>query len=511
LAVFRNGGPFDAVGPVCNASGDLGGETEVILAALVDHSLVRIVDTPIIGIRVRLLNTIREFAHEQLEISGELEAMRQAHAAWYGDLVIQTPPETWRTGTIELRAWTMRHLSDLDNFTLALEWLAACPDKTTAMRVVNGLVPFWLELGQLRDGSLWTERLIVHIHAAPIDVQAGFYRVSSIMALKDDTLDVAHDHAVRALELALQVGPPRMVANNQNLLGQIHWRRGNPVEGERLQRAAIATAQAIPDPLGGAFFASQIADSLIETGDLDRAEPLLREALPVVARERPEALPLLHGSIGNLALRRRDLDEASHYLELSLDYHRQPPHRLPAVLAARLFCIAVLAARRGRHREGGQLLAASLTLCERIGFTISLDDRADAEELASSIQRGIGVEAFERNQAVGRSLPLAAAIALALEMTHLRDDAPATRTNNGLDFALTPRERDVLALLVAGKSNPEIADALFISQRTVTTHLSRLYAKLDVSTRTSAIAVALRSGLADVTLDADEKLTTGAA
>lgn len=72
LAIFRNGGPLDAVGPVCNASSDLGGETEEILAALVDHSLVRIVDTPIMGVRVRLLNTIREFAHEQLEISGEL-------------------------------------------------------------------------------------------------------------------------------------------------------------------------------------------------------------------------------------------------------------------------------------------------------------------------------------------------------------------------------------------------------------------------------------------------------
>lgn len=54
---------------------------------------------------------------------------------------------------------------------------------------------------------------------------------------------------------------------------------------------------------------------------------------------------------------------------------------------------------------------------------------------------------------------------------------------------------DVLALLAEGKSNPAIADGLSISQRTVTTHLSRLYAMLDVSARSEAIAVATRRGL----------------
>ena len=66
-------------------------------------------------------------------------------------------------------------------------------------------------------------------------------------------------------------------------------------------------------------------------------------------------------------------------------------------------------------------------------------------------------------------------------------------------------------LLVEGKSNPDITESLFISQRTVTTHLSRLYAKLDVSTRTSAIAIAMRSGLIDVEQDPDRELTPGAA
>ena len=60
---------------------------------------------------------------------------------------------------------------------------------------------------------------------------------------------------------------------------------------------------------------------------------------------------------------------------------------------------------------------------------------------------------------------------------------------------LSARERDVLHLIAQGKSNPAIAGELSISERTVTTHLSRLYTKLDVSSRTEAMAEALRRGL----------------
>ena len=60
---------------------------------------------------------------------------------------------------------------------------------------------------------------------------------------------------------------------------------------------------------------------------------------------------------------------------------------------------------------------------------------------------------------------------------------------------MTPRELDVLRLLVAGRSNPQIAEALFISPRTATTHVSNILAKLGVESRTEAAARAIRDGL----------------
>ena len=61
---------------------------------------------------------------------------------------------------------------------------------------------------------------------------------------------------------------------------------------------------------------------------------------------------------------------------------------------------------------------------------------------------------------------------------------------------LTPRELEVLALVVAGRSNRQIARALVISDRTVARHLSNIFTKIDVGSRTEAAAYAFRHGLA---------------
>jgi DNA-binding NarL/FixJ family response regulator len=92
-------------------------------------------------------------------------------------------------------------------------------------------------------------------------------------------------------------------------------------------------------------------------------------------------------------------------------------------------------------------------------------------------------------------MPLAAAVAAALAIAV--PDAPAggTAPPSTSVGALTARERDVLRLLVDGRSNAEIAVALFVSAGTVKTHVSNILAKLGTPTRAAAATHAVRHGL----------------
>jgi DNA-binding CsgD family transcriptional regulator len=74
-------------------------------------------------------------------------------------------------------------------------------------------------------------------------------------------------------------------------------------------------------------------------------------------------------------------------------------------------------------------------------------------------------------------------------------NATVARNGGRSDAGLTPRERDVLRLLVEGHSDPEIAAALFLAPRTVSWHVGHILAKLDVDSRTAAAAAAIRQGL----------------
>ena len=81
----------------------------------------------------------------------------------------------------------------------------------------------------------------------------------------------------------------------------------------------------------------------------------------------------------------------------------------------------------------------------------------------------------------------------------LRADGQRVRRRPELPGGLTRREAEVLVSLARGRSNPQIADDLSISRKTVSSHLERIYTKLGVSTRTEAALFAMRHGLFDIT------------
>jgi DNA-binding NarL/FixJ family response regulator len=119
------------------------------------------------------------------------------------------------------------------------------------------------------------------------------------------------------------------------------------------------------------------------------------------------------------------------------------------------------------------------------------------ERAASVVRSTLGNEKFAEVMAAGQRLPLAEAMAEALGLAERLAGTVISRSppSAAAGYGLSAREVEILQLLAAGRSNTEIAEELFISRRTVTTHVSHLYAKLGVASRAEAIAHAYAHAL----------------
>ena len=120
------------------------------------------------------------------------------------------------------------------------------------------------------------------------------------------------------------------------------------------------------------------------------------------------------------------------------------------------------------------------------------------DHATAAARAALGEERFAALRAAGRALPLEDAIVLAAEVAVPDVSSDATesgRRRPGAD-ALTARELDVLRLVAAGRTDREIAEALFVSRRTVNAHVANILAKLGVATRRDAVGAGAGAGLA---------------
>jgi predicted ATPase/DNA-binding CsgD family transcriptional regulator len=135
--------------------------------------------------------------------------------------------------------------------------------------------------------------------------------------------------------------------------------------------------------------------------------------------------------------------------------------------------------------EAARLLGAADTARARAGYPRLAIDRSTHAAFVASLAEGLGEPAFSEARAAGAELSLADAVAYAA-----RSRGPRRRPTIGW-ASLTPAEHQVVALVVEGLTNPEIAARLFVSRATVKTHLSHIYAKLGIANRTELAAAAL--------------------
>ncbi len=156
-----------------------------------------------------------------------------------------------------------------------------------------------------------------------------------------------------------------------------------------------------------------------------------------------------------------------------------------------LECLAGLAGDAGSHREAARLFGAAHAIRGRMG-AVRLKAFADGSEASvTAVRDALGANEFDSAWAEGAALSVDEAIAYAQRG---RGERKRAATGWG---SLTPAERDVVRLVSEGLGNKDIATRLFISPRTVQSHLTHVFAKLSVTSRMQLAHEAARRSDAD--------------
>jgi DNA-binding CsgD family transcriptional regulator len=277
---------------------------------------------------------------------------------------------------------------------------------------------------------------------------------------------------------------------------------GDLERAKELYEEGLALLREIGSASWRRYFLNDLGVTLMLIGDLERATALFEEAAEL-SREvgrRVVGLEFPLGNLGWVAFLRGDLERAKALLKESLALCCElDDKRLAFDRLERLACVA---GAEGEAERAARLFGAAGALREAIGVPPDPPMRTLEEpyllEARSKLEEGAWTKAWEEGQAM--SMERAIEYALSEEVPSITTSSSTSEQRSAPAPAhpagLTSREVEVLGLVAAGMTSAQIAKELFLSPRTVDTHLTSIYHKLGVTSRSAATRFALEHGLA---------------
>ncbi len=405
LAVFAGEWTLDAAAAVCGVDGELGVDALDGVDALVAQSLVRRESAPDGEPRFGMLETIREYARECLEASGEAEATRRRHAAHF--LALAERAEPGLRGPDQC-AWLDRLEREHDNLRAALRWAADSGAGETEARLAGALRWFWYTRGHFGEGRAWLEGALAACGVSP-PARARALAGDGILAWRQGEYGDAEACLREAVGLARVLGDDAGEAFALHHLAHVWEARGATGEATRLLAESLALSRAAGDRWGRILTLNCLGAAYHRDGDPGRAVPLLEEAL---ARSRADGD--LHGEanalrlLGLVAQGGGDDARAATLLEESAARFRALGDTRGVALT--LGALGAAALRRGNAARAAALYRESLAVCRASGDTPGL--AAALEGLAAvAEERGDDPQAARlRGAATGLREPHALAV-----------------------------------------------------------------------------------------------------
>ena len=309
LSVFVGGCTLEAAEAVCNTRRDLEIELLEGMTLLVDKSLMQQIEQRDREARFAMLETIREYGLEQLTATGEEEATRRSHAAYFlvvaedGNLPL-TPPE--RTSWLELCD------AEHDNLRSALDWLIASDNSEWAMRLALALYWFWEPREHFVEGRDRLEA-ILRMKGAQARTRARAFAAGHAGGLAGVQGDYERALCMHreALDIYCELGDQRGIGKQFSSLGFNHDLQGNYAAARSEFEQSLWVCRELGDARETAGALSNLADVVRALGEHMQARSLLEEAMSILRKLEDwigVAWSLNH--LGDVARDRGDFAEA---------------------------------------------------------------------------------------------------------------------------------------------------------------------------------------------------------
>jgi predicted ATPase/class 3 adenylate cyclase len=405
LSVFVGGADLEAVEAVVDGDHDL----DVLqgLGSLIDHSLVRRIETNAGGPRFDMLRTIREYARERCELEWDEEATRRRHAEHFLTLAEAAGPHLDGRGQM---GWLDRLDREQGNVEAALRW-AGDHDPERGMLAAAGMWRFWQVRGDVATGRDLLEGLLALPGERSVPRAVGEDAVGSLAYWQSDG-EGAERHYREALAIARELGDRRVIAQATYDLAFVPMILGTGFEeSARLLPEAVELFESLGDEERAVRARGDLGLFMLIAGDHRAALPLLEESL-ARTRERGDVfhvaddllrLAEANRFLGNLDDARRDQLEALEIMERA---------NAPGGIAAVLQIMASVDSDLGRHERAMRIFGSADSFTERAGGFSEPPPFQFADPVGAARQ-AIGDEATERAMAEGRAVSREEALAYA--------------------------------------------------------------------------------------------------